>query len=189
MRPKQLLTFFSLTLLAFACTDVNSNKIASGKSWLDTLAYPKQRFFSVTLFTLDADQKTTISSDSGTFVDTSVLEYVGNAGYSFVDKQGIPKTNNFHSFKFDSTQIKRLESFLVQQPCTDSIYLDKACAPTYKNVVVFYDENKKAIAQVHICFQCEKASFYPYSAYMCDFDNKVNFKDLKGFIDSVKLTN
>jgi hypothetical protein len=152
----------------------------------------------VTLFTLYSSQKTTISSDFGTFVDTSILEYVGNAGYSFVSKEGIPKTKNFKSYKLDSTQImswvdlvqqKDLKVFLVQQPCTDSLRLEKACAPTFRNVFVFYDSNQKSIAQVHICFHCEMTAFNPNEEYMCDFDNKINYKALKNFVDSVKRKN
>ena len=188
MTPKLFLTLLS-SALVFSCSNINSSKFASTKSWFDTSVYPKQKFYSVTLFTLYSSQKTTISSDFGTFVDTSILEYVGNAGYSFVSKEGIPKTKNFKSYKLDSTQIERLESFLVQQPCADSLRLDKACAPTFRNVFVFYDNNQKPIAQVHVCFQCEMTAFNPNENFMCDFDNKVNYKDLKNFVDSVKHSN
>ena len=185
MRPKLFSTLLS-SALVFSCSNINSSKFASTKSWFDTSVYPKQKFYSVTLFTLYSSQKTTISSDFGTFVDTSILEYVGNAGYSFVSKEGIPKTKNFKSYKLDSTQIERLESFLVQQPCTDRLRLEKACAPTFRNVFVFYDSNQKSIAQVHICFHCEMTAFNPNEEYMCDFDNKINYKALKKFVDSVK---
>jgi CO dehydrogenase/acetyl-CoA synthase gamma subunit (corrinoid Fe-S protein) len=115
-----------------------------------------------------------------------VVEYVGNAGHSFVSKTGMPKTTDYKSYKLDTVQIKRLEIFLTEQPCTDSIRLEKACAPTFKNVFVFYDENKKPIAVIHICFHCEMTVFNPDEDYMCDFDNKVNYKELKNFVDSIK---
>jgi hypothetical protein len=51
---------------------------------------------------------------------------------------------------------------------------------------VFYDAEKKAIAQMHMCFQCDKTTFKPYQEYMCDFDNRVDFKALKSFVDNIK---
>jgi rubrerythrin len=140
----------------------------------------------VVLFALDPSQQTEISTDSGTVYDKNVVEYVGDAGYSFIDSTGKPKTVNVQSYQLDSSQILKLEKFLVQQACSTDMVLDKACAPVYKNVFMFYDADKKAIAQLHVCFQCEKTTFKPYQEYMCDFDNKVDFKALKNFVDNIK---
>lgn len=146
--------FFGLVLLSFSCSEHNSAKIPSGNTWFDSTAYPGQPFYSVTLFTLDTLKSMTNVSDSGTFVDKSIAEYVGKAGYSFVNKAGIPKTKDFTSYELNALQIKRLQSFLKKQPCSDSLaVLSNSCAPEFRDVFIFYNAAKSPIAQVHICLQ------------------------------------
>ena len=185
MTTKLSLIFASVTFLIVSCSTHSQSQITS-RVFFDSTAYPKQTFSGVALFVLNPSQKTEISTDSGTFYDKNVVEYVGDAGYSFIDSTGKPKTPNFQSYQLDSSQILKLENFLVQRPCSSDKVLDKNCAPVYKNVFVFYDADKKAIAQLHVCFQCEKTTFKPYQQYMCDFDNKVDFKALKNFADNIK---
>ncbi len=185
MTPKLILIFSLLTILTLACADNHSTEKLLGKSFIDTAAYPGKNFSSVTLFVLDSSQQTTISSS----IDTSVLSYVGLAGYSFIDTLGVPKTKNYKSYELDSAQIAKLEHLLAKQPCTDSVIVDKACAPIFRNVFVFYDDMKKPIAQAHICFQCELSNFVPYEDYMCDFDNKINFSDLKSLVNNIRHRN
>lgn len=176
-----------LTVVAFSCSNNNLVTKTSNKSVSDTTSYPKQDYSRVTLFTLDSSQKIWLHSDSGeTFIDSSSFETVGYAGVSFVDTTGVPKTRKIKSYTLDSTQIKKLRNFLDQQPCTDSLYMDKNCFSIYRDVFVFYDESKKPIAQIHICFECERSAFNPYADRMCDFDNKVNWKAFKSFVDSIK---
>ena len=177
---------FSVIIICFSCFSEPKTKSISEKSLFDTLTFPKTPFSTVTLFCLDSSQGTTIDTDSGRYINKAVFEYAGNAGYSFINKQGEPKTKNYKSYKLDSFQIIQLEKFLIQQPCTDSEHLEKECAPVFRNVFIFYDENKKPVAQTRICLQCEMSSFYPEADYMCDFDNKVNFALLKSFIESIK---
>ncbi|WP_315817766.1 hypothetical protein [Paraflavitalea speifideaquila] len=126
-----------LTLFAFSCTDNNLAKPATATSWFDSTAFPAQPFYSVTLFTLDSLKKMTITTDSGTFTDHHIAEYVGKAGYSFVNKSGIPKTTGYTSYELDTSKIRQLQTFLAKQPCTGSLFTDKSCAPEFRNVFVF----------------------------------------------------
>lgn len=185
MTPKLFSIIASVTCLTVSCSTDSKSQLTQ-RYFFDSTAYPKQPFSDVALFVLESSQKTEIYTDSGTVYDKNVVEYVGDAGYSFIDSVGEPKTPNIKSYQLDSSQILKLENFLVQQPCTSDMVLDKNCAPVYKNVFVFYDKDKKAIAQLHVCFQCEMTTFKPYKEYMCDFDNKVDFKALKIFVDNIK---
>jgi hypothetical protein len=189
MTPKLIVTLSIFILTDFACSNVDKAKTSQSFSFLDTAAYPKTNFTSVTLFSLDSSQKLKITTNSGSTMDTNALEYVSRPGFTFIDSNGLPKTKNIHAYKLDSSQIIRLENLLAQQPCGESKTMDKSCEPVFKNVYVFYDDNKKAIAQVHICFQCEMTFFKPYADYMCDFDNKVDYKSLRLFTDSLKHDN
>jgi hypothetical protein len=169
MTSKLISTLFILTAFAFACSNNNSATTLE-ETFNDTTAYPKQDYSSVTLFVLDSSEK------------------VNEGFYRFIDTNGQPKTKNFKSYKLDTEQIKQLESILVPQPCTDSLFMDKACAPTFRNVFIFYNKENKQIAQVHLCFQCEMSVFIPDKDYMCDFDNKVNWTYLKRLVDGIKQT-
>ena len=155
--------------------------------WYDSSSFPMARYASVSLLVLDSGVKTTFFSDSlgYTINDRKVVEYIGGAGYSFVDKNGLPKTSLHKAYSLDSSQIRALQTLLSKQPCLDSVVTDKTCAPTYKNVFIFYDEEKKPVAQVHVCYRCEMAQFIPGKYDMCDFDNKINWKKFKNFRDQI----
>jgi hypothetical protein len=175
-------------LIDLACSNIGGAKTPPSFSFLDTTAYPKSKFNSIILYSLDSSQKLEIRNEIGNMMDTNVLEYVDRPGYIFIDSNGLPKTNKIHAYKLDSSQIVRLENLLVQQPCSDTTIV-KDCEPVFRNVYVFYDINGTSIAQIHICFQCEMSFFRPYADYMCNFDNKVNYKSLKFFTDSIKHEN
>jgi hypothetical protein len=183
-KTSSILTSFAFIFIS--CLNSKSENVGKSKSWFDPTAFPKKTFSYVSLFVLDSSEQTEISSNSGTIRNRDVLEYVGSAAYSFVDSSGIPKTKKVTSYDLDSTQIKTLESFLVQQPCITDSRLDNTCAPIIRNVFVFYDEDRKPIAVVHVCFRCQKTIFNPYADYMCDFNNKVNYKTFKEFTNSIK---
>ena len=186
MTPKLLLTFFSLTLVIFSCSNSNSTETISSKSWLDTTTYPKTNFYSVELLTIDKSVDTANSIEleaKGIYDQFPEI----NIGDFFVDKTGKPLHKFYKKYQLDSFQVTRLEKFLVQSPCMDSTFMDKACFPVYRDVFVFYDKDKTPIAATHICFDCEKAGFSPVADYMCNFENTVNFKALKEFTDSIKL--
>jgi hypothetical protein len=51
---------------------------------------------------------------------------------------------------------------------------------------VFYNQQQQPIAQVHVCFSCEKAAFLPDVEYMCDFDNKADFAAFKALTNHIR---
>ena len=171
MKPKMILMLFILALLTDACSTNNASNKLPNEVFSDTTSYPKQAYSRVTLFVLDSNEE-----DGGGY-------------YRFIDTSGRFKRKNFASYMLDSVQIKRLQSYLVPQPCADSIRMDKLCAPTFKNVFIFFDRHNKQVAQVHLCFHCELSMLFPYPDYMCDFDNKVNWASFKSFADSIKKSN
>jgi len=175
-----------LIFIAFSCKNSDHPQGTPNNSTADTTSYPKVSFQRVKLYTLDSLQKTVIETDSGSYQDTSIVEYTGRAGYSFVDRSGVPKTTHIHTYELTPAEINELKLFLVERPCTDSLHRDKTCAPTFKNVFVFYDEHDKPKAAVHLCFHCEMAWFWPFPDYMCDFDNKVDFKALKKLTERIQ---
>jgi hypothetical protein len=181
---KLFLSNVLLIVVFYSCVSNDKPAVVTDKVWTDTTTYPKQPFYSVTFFKLDSGVKTKTFYDGYTHEDSNVVTRVSH-GYSFVGENGVPKTKQYKSYDLDSIQIKRLESFLVQQPCGEGLHADKACVPTYKNVFVFYNQQKQPIAQMHVCFTCELSVFNPYAEYMCDFDNKVNYRVLKVFTDSI----
>lgn len=176
------LIFSSCIFLTSIISCRNKGNINSKLSFLNNNAFPKQRFSSVKLFAIDTiDIKTFKTLES-----SEVFEYVGRKGISFVDSLGKPRTKLCQSYTLDSSEIESLEKLLIQQPCKDSMFLDKNCAPIYRNVFVFYDASKQSIAQLHICFKCEMAVFEPDEDYMCDFENKVDFSKFEVFVNSIK---
>jgi hypothetical protein len=183
-KPKSLATFLCLAIFFNFCSTKNPS--GTSRSFIDSTSFPKANFYSVALLSLDSGVKTNILTDSGTFTDTSILEYVDRPGFTFINKNGEPKTSRVHVFLLDSVQIKRIQSFFKEQPCKESLIMDKSCVPYFRNVFIFYDENKIPIAQVHICFNCEMTYLYPRKDYMCDLDNKVDFNALRNFTDSIK---
>jgi hypothetical protein len=113
-------------------------------------------------------------------------EKINTSFYRFIDSTGQPKTQKFKFYKLGTDKIKRLGSFLTFQPCTDSLFMDKACAPTFRNVLIFYNKENIPIAQIHFCFKCEMSVFLPEKDYMCNFDNEVNWVAFKSFVDSIR---
>lgn len=110
------LFFLLLYIIAvFSCLSTPRTKSSSQASFPDTSSFPKTAFSAVTLFCLDSSYETTINTDSGRYINKAIFEYVGGAGYSFIDKQGEPKTKNYTSYKLNSSQITQLEKFLSQR--------------------------------------------------------------------------
>jgi hypothetical protein len=167
-----------------ACS--SNRKTVPGNRSSDSLAYPRVGFESVIFFSLDSNSETSLSPETGTYANKRIAINIGHIGSSFVDSNGVPRTNYFHSYKLDTSEIRQFEMLLTPQPCTGSVVLAKACAPSYRNVFVFFDKNNVSIAQIHICFQCEMTVFIPDADYMCDFDNKVNYRALKELTDKIK---
>jgi hypothetical protein len=180
-----LFGFIALVYTVLSCTNSDFNSASSEPTWVDTTAFPKQPFSKVVLFVLDSAARTTISTASeGTIQDTAKVEYSGG-GYTFVSKAGIPKTSEHATYTLDSLQVQALVKQLKQQPCTSDLVADKNCSPTYRHVYVFYNQLQQPIAQVHVCFSCEKAVFLPNVEYMCDFDNKADFTAFKALTNHV----
>jgi hypothetical protein len=73
----------------------------------------------VTLFALDSSNKANKLTYWDDSFDPSSFKYHG--GFRFVNDSGVPITKHFKSFQLDSAQISRLEYFLIQQPCNDSV--------------------------------------------------------------------
>jgi hypothetical protein len=174
----------SCLLIAYlSCTQ---NKAQADKVDLDSTAYPKQPYSSITLFTLDTSKSNRSLDNEEGYRKRNELEYAGRSGYTFIDSFGKPKTKYYKSYELNSAQISQIKSFLVQKPCTSDEITDTNCAPTYRNVFVFYDATKKSIAQVHVCFQCRKTIFKPYKDYMCAFDMLVDHSKFEAFASSIK---
>ena len=55
--------------------------------------------------------------------------------------------------KSDSTDVAQIRRFL-QQPVVNSF--DWMCAPVYRDALVFYDAQDKAIGVLNICFGCDR---------------------------------
>ena len=149
-----------------------------GRARTDTVAFPFAKFSSVTLLSADS-----LCRNTPHCYDSFAVE---GGGISFVNDSGKPRIKAYKSFGLNDSEMNQLETFLVKKPCLDSVHLDKACAPIYRDVFLFKDEKGNLIGQVQICFDCELSLFSPYDESMCDFDNKVNYGQLRLFVDSIK---
>lgn len=130
----------------------NKGNLGSKSSYLDTNAFPKKRFSSVALFTLDSMNTQTYDS----LRKSKAFIYVGSWGNSFIDSLGKPQTSLYKDYILNAKEVGQLEALLIQQPCNNDPVMESACSPSYKNVFVFYDAEKHCIAQLHICFQFHK---------------------------------
>lgn len=186
MTYKLAFVFLAVSIFATSCINFQSKDKGSVYAFIDTTVFPKLGYTHIRLLVLDSLQKERKRDDNGSsFYDTSIFEHVFG-GVSFVKTNGMPKSIHYFSYKLDSSDIVRFKNFLAPQPCLNELHSDKACFPVFRHVFVFYNDKDLPVAQMHICFQCELTAFFSSGATdMCDFDNNVNFKELKQFADSV----
>lgn len=178
------ISIFLFISVAFSCSNAKHPKLSKADDWNWSRSFPENKFSRVILYVLDSSVKESISTDEGSRLDTAT--FLGTGSFRFINENGIPRTNRYRSYQLDSSQIRRLQGILTESPCSDSIRVDKACTPVFRNVFIFYDENKKQVAQFHVCFTCELTYFYPEVKYMCNFDNTADFKRLRLFTEEIK---
>lgn len=154
--------------------------------WFDAGAFPAQPFHRVLLVTIDSALPLTTITDSGSFINTDLLSYVGNSGYSIVDTNGFIKPSRVDKYELDSSMVIQLLSLLKQEPCENDI-VTKDCAPVFQHVLMFYDVENRLIAQAHLDAACGMGLFRPDDkGMMCNFDSQANFPALTSLIQRIK---
>ena len=103
-----------------SCSNPKSGSTDVKRFYIDTSAFPKTKFYSVKLFTVD---KSISTSDEFALAEKGMYEqYPIKIGFFFVDTLGNPIHKLFESYTLDSLQIHKLESFLIDSPCPDTMF-------------------------------------------------------------------
>jgi hypothetical protein len=82
------------------------------------------------------------------------------------------KTNTL--IRSDPNFINIIEAFKIK-PIN---IFDWMCAPTYRDAIIFYNENKQIISCLNICFSCEKMELQRFKNVIADSRTYIILKDL-----------
>jgi hypothetical protein len=172
MRASVYIVFLSLFI---ACNPETKTvtKAASAKD--DNLPFPRLNYSSVSIFSVNR------RAEKGDEVLKRLNYLEGYEAVGIIDSSGNPVHKKLMKIDLSKQQADELKGILGPSPeISDEPRSDGDCSPAYRDAIVFYDQHKKPLAWINICFTCERTMFVPRSSYMADFD-KLYLMELKRF--------
>lgn len=187
---KSIGIFLFLSCVGFCCAD--NRHVSDPGTKNDSVSAIKPRrvlsekleYSKVVLFSIDSS---IYFSDDTTyyFPDGKQAYSFFLGGSSFVDSTGRPIHKRYNKYPLTKSQDSVLQKNFLYELCDG---LSHACLTTYRDVLVFYDASGKVVQQVQICFGCGDSAIFPYREFMCQEESDLDFKVLKGFVETVKRT-